>query len=204
MVFDVKLTGFSTNNRLDEFKSNVSLYWETVKEDVKSGAAEDRAIKAIKAEIGIIAGVTEIGAAIESRNFLIGFHGAGNYIGSIGDLANVIDGGDRNWNFAKKGYEKISTMSLGNKDFGSFAFYAIDVFISGYSLTKMAPTVTKAFTPSGIELTQYSYALDELRLPKLFIGADLATSLYITPNDAFTSYNVWSRGSKKKAKKASK
>jgi RHS repeat-associated protein len=164
------------------------LYWNTVKNDVMSGAARQRAFDALKAEVGIIAGAGQLTFAAANRGLTggaIGSHGVGNYLGSIGDLSNVIDGGNRNWNVTKTGYEALSDAVLGKKDYGTTAFYATDLAMAGYmAMTPIA--VADKVNVNGVELDRYRNIPSEVLLPTPIVAND-AASLYLTGKSAADS-----------------
>jgi RHS repeat-associated protein len=157
------------------------LYWNTVKNDVMSGAAGARAISAIKAEVGIIAGASQVVFAAANRGLTggaIGAHGVGNYLGGIGDLANVIDGGNRNWNITKTGYEALSEAVLGEKKSGATAFYLTDIAMGLYMGLKPVAVADKTSVMGGVELERYRSIPSELVQPAPIILNDiLSTSI---------------------------
>ncbi len=160
------------------------LYWQTVKEDFASGAATHRAVAAAKAELGIIAGSAQLAYCAFTRGFTakaIGTHGIGNYLGSIGELSNVIYGGNRNWNITKTGYEMASKSVLGETNYGATAFYATD-FLLGLSVMLKSVRVDDAVQVGkgiGVTLERRRWVTSELLQPPLIIL-----------NDMFSEYQV--------------
>jgi hypothetical protein len=159
----------------DNFFLTDPLYWQTVKEDVMSGAAGDRAIAAAKAEVGIIAGAAQLAYCYFTKGLTakaIGVHGVGNYLGSIGDLSNVIYGGKRNWNVTKAGYETASKTVLGETKYGASAFHTVD-FAMGLYMAFEPVGVADQISISGIQLDRYRKLPSELLLPGPIIVNDL-------------------------------
>jgi hypothetical protein len=151
------------------------LFWQTVNEDVTSGAAGDRAIAAFKAEVGIIAGSAQLVYWYSTKGLFsnaIGAHGVGNYLGSIGDLSNVIYGGNRNWNITKTGYEKASKTVLGETKYGAAAFHTAD-FAMGLFTAFKPVGVVDTVAIGGIQLERYRKLPSELLLPGPIIVNDL-------------------------------
>jgi len=163
------------------------LYWQTVKEDLISGAAGERAIAAAKAEIGIIAGAAQLVYWYSTRGLIshaVGAHGAGNYLGSIGDLSNVIYGGNRKWNVIKTGYERASKAVLGDTKYGAAAFHTVDLTIGLYTAFKPVK-VTDNVLMGGIQLERYRNVPSEVLLPGPIIVNDLF-SLFLNGSSAMT------------------
>jgi len=167
-----------------------SLYWKTVYSDFASGAALNRVGAALKAEVGIAAGAGQMVYAYANTTLTgaaIGAHGIGNYLGGIGDLSNVIYGGDRDWNVTKTGYETASQAVLGNKDYGTTAFYATDLLMAGKMAldpTKVEDTVNIVGT--GIDLSRSRIVPAEMTQPAAVVANDVA-SIVTTANDAWNS-----------------
>lgn len=171
----------------DNFFLTDPLYWQTVKEDVMSGAAGDRAIAAAKAEVGIIAGAAQLAYCYFTKGLIakaIGVHGVGNYLGSIGDLSNVIYGGKRNWNVTKTGYETASETVLGETKYGASAFHSVD-FAMGLYMAFEPVGVADQISISGIQLDRYRKMPSELLLPGPIIVNDLF-SLFMNGSSAMS------------------
>jgi hypothetical protein len=163
------------------------LFWQTVKEDVMSGAAGERAIAAAKAEVGIIAGAAQLVYWYSTKGLTsnaIGVHGVGNYLGSIGDLSNIIYGGNRNWNVTKTSYEIASKSVLGETKYGAAAFHAVD-FAMGLHTAFKPIGVSDKISISGIQLDRYRKIPSELLLPGPVIVNDLF-SLFLNGNSAIS------------------
>jgi hypothetical protein len=171
----------------DNFFLTDPLYWQIVKEDVMSGAAGERAIAAAKAEVGIIAGAAQLVYWYSTKGLIshaIGAHGTGNYLGSIGDLSNVIYGGNRKWNITKTGYEKASKAVLGETKYGAAAFHTVDFSIGLYTAFKPVG-VTDNVLINGIQLERYRKVTSELLVPGPIIVNDLF-SLFLNGCSTYT------------------
>ncbi len=134
------------------------LLWSTVHQDVMNGAAGQRAIDTAKAEIGIFAGSAQLAYAALTKGLFsksVGVHGLGNYLGSIGELSNIIYGGDRDYNFTRQGYEQVSKALTGEEAYGTVGFYAVDFGLGlkmAFEPVKQASVVQTTF---GVELERY-------------------------------------------------
>ncbi|MDD2273419.1 MAG: hypothetical protein PHP95_12110 [Desulfuromonadaceae bacterium] len=159
----------------DKFFLRDQFFWQTVKEDLISGGAGDRAIAAFKAEVGLVAGSAQLVYWYSTKGLTsnaIGVHGVGNYLGSIGDLSNVIYGGNRNWNVTKTNYEKASKAVLGETKYGAAAFHTVDFAMGLYTAFKPVGVVEKVAI-GGVQLERYRNIPSELLLPGPIIVNDL-------------------------------
>lgn len=155
------------------------LLWQTVKEDVMSGGAKDRIFAAAKAEVGIIAGAGQIAYFFFTKGLTakaIGAHGVGNYVGSIGDLSNVIYGGNRNWNLTKTTYENSSKAVLGETKYGASAFHAIDFAMGLHTMFEPIGVADKIGI-NGIQLERYRKIPSELLLPGPIVASDFFSTI---------------------------
>lgn len=166
----------------DNFFLTDPLYWQTVKEDFASGAATHRAVAAAKAELGIFAGSAQLAYCVFTRGLTakaIGAHGIGNYLGSIGELSNVVYGGNRNWNITKSSYEMASKSVLGEANYGATAFYATD-FLFGLSMMLKSVRVDDVVQlGKGVSVT-----LERRR----WVPSELLQPPSIILNDLFSEY----------------
>ena len=111
---------------------NVS-FGDVLWEDLVSGAIRDQGFPAMGTEalnvLTVSAGVAEI-ALIPGTGGLgftfLGAHGVGNILGGTGDYLNVWDNGDRDWNIARRGYEKVFEFAGQPESSGARAFYLTD------------------------------------------------------------------------------
>ncbi len=161
-----------------------ALYWQTVKEDVVSGAAKDRIVATGLDYIGIFAGAGQMIYGAKNPSALgtaVATHGFGNYLGSISRLSNTIYGTNYDWNYTRKGYERTSELLLSNAKYGTKAFYAADITLSFFiaaKATRVSDTV-KSSSSSGIILERYRKLPSIMLQPAPVIFNDLY-SLYLS------------------------
>ena len=113
---------------LQKVKQFAGWFWD----DLKSGVVRDRIMLAVNAELSIAAGLAEGAltyATGGAAGAFIGMHGAGNLAGGIGDYLDIFDGGSRDWNFTRQGYENIFTFAGQDTSAGARAFYFTDAAI---------------------------------------------------------------------------
>jgi RHS repeat-associated protein len=170
--------------------------WDVVFPDWESGAALQRGWSALKAEVSILSGAGQLsfaaGALITGQGgtaFAVGTHGASNFSGGVGDLANVIDSGNRTGNFLQKGYGDAAEGLGFDRSYGTKAFTAVDTVL-GFGMGAKPVTVQEEITiMGGVTLEKYSKNYEEFVQPGFVIANDvLSTAVGIdsifSPSDA--------------------
>ena len=158
-------------------------YWQTVKEDVVSGAARDRIYATLHAYSGIFAGAGQMIYGAKNPGIFgtaVATHGFGNYLGSIGNLSNTIYGTNYDWNYTRKGYEKTSEILLSNAKYGTKTFYISDLVMASHIALSLARTNHYLTIGSGVGIT-----LERSRK----VHAIFLQPASITANDIFSNYN---------------
>lgn len=107
-----------------------------------------------------------------------------HYFGSIGDLSNVIYGGDRNWNVTKAGYQDASKTVLGETKYGAVAFHSVDFAMGLYTALKPVG-VSDIVNVNGKQLERYRMVPSELLIPGPILVNDLF-SLFLNGSSAVT------------------
>ncbi|MBL4910755.1 MAG: DUF4225 domain-containing protein, partial [Alteromonadaceae bacterium] len=105
------------------------------------GTVSERIIAAAKAELEILGGAAQIATGIVEKRLPFGnkmragllAHGVGNYAGGIGNLSNLIYGGDRDYNITKSVYEDVAGFVGLDSKVGEKVFYGVD-FAMGATL----------------------------------------------------------------------
>jgi hypothetical protein len=164
-------------------------YWQTVKEDVVSGAARDRIAATGLAYIGIIAGAGQMIYGAKKPSALgtaVAAHGFGNYLGSIGNLSNTIYGTNYDWNYTRKGYEKTSEMLLSDAKYGKKAFFGVDAIMGLIMFLKPVRINTTFLLGNGpwvrLECSKRAHSFMIQPAPTF---ANDAFSIYISGNEAW-------------------
>ncbi len=117
-----------------------------------SGRALDNMIGAAKAELSIAAGVAEGYLAVGTggaAGAFVGTHAVGNFLGGVGDYLNVVDGGNRDWNITRQGYENITEFACDDPSIGKKAFHLTDAAIGVGAMA--TPQSAYQSLPMGIE-----------------------------------------------------
>jgi len=118
-----------------------SIWWN----DIASGAARDRIIQAIKAELSIAAGIAELILTVKTggaAGAFIGMHGVGNLAGGVGDYLDIFSSdecSDRDWNLTRQGYENLFAFTTGKPEWGTRAFYLTDAAIGIGGMLQSVP-----------------------------------------------------------------
>lgn len=126
-----------------------AVWWD----DLASGGARDRAIRAGRAGLSVIGGLSELTAATTfggPAGVYFGLHGAGNMAGGIGDYIDIFDQtNDRDWNVTRQGYMTAAETFLNNPEAGRRAFHAMDGLMGIANM--MQPVYVTRQLPFGIE-----------------------------------------------------
>jgi RHS repeat-associated protein len=166
--------------------------YKTAWQDVNSGAASGRIGDAALAVLGAFGGLGQMTFAAETGGVLsypIAVHGAGNVAGSFGDYLNVVDGGNRDWNFTKNGYEAVGS-AFGNESLGTAAFYTVDISSSlfmGFTGVSVEGTAT---LQNGVELQVFTKTPAILAQPvslAIYDGVSLVNDVNSAVNDLSAS-----------------
>ncbi|WNO10284.1 hypothetical protein [Teredinibacter sp. KSP-S5-2] len=100
----------------------------------------------------------------------LGLHGTSNITGGVGDYLDIFDGGSRDWNFVRQGYENIAVAANLDRSVGTYAHAGVGLFTAGYGLARGVPvtlypgsalqhtSTVRAFTQAGaMELTNEAF-----------------------------------------------
>ncbi|NVJ60821.1 MAG: hypothetical protein HWE27_10535 [Gammaproteobacteria bacterium] len=114
--------------------------WEQIKYDYWNGRYNERVFRALWAYGAIASGAGQLYFGVRSGSptaaVIFGTHGLGNIGGGLGDYINILDGGDRDWNFTKSGYEGLAEFTGLGSDFGKTMFYVNDLVLNVTALYK--------------------------------------------------------------------
>ena len=85
--------------------------------------------------LAVLTGWTPLGA-------FLGMHGTSNMAGGIGDYLDIFDGGNRDWNIVRKGYENGAEALSLDRSTGALIHAGVGLSTAGYGLARSV-TVTK-------------------------------------------------------------
>ncbi len=168
-------------NRIDPSgKIDWDILKETLWEYFSSGEALENYQKSGLAMASMAGGIAEgylMCVTGGAAGAFIGMHATGNFAGGLGDYIDLLDGGDRDWNYTRQGYENFTEYACGDPTIGTKAFYLTDAAIGIGAM--MTPVEGYEVLNLGIEHYYYE--------PAIFQAGGVSAA-----NDSFqTMWNIY-------------